>query len=112
MIKTIDDIPNTEVGRYLSGAVGAIIGIMQGLEIEEDITPEKVLATLNEGFLEDRLVDPELPPPAVVRVDYAVMALEDRIKELKDQEYCQEYYFGLRDAIEIIKLFAEGEKEC
>lgn len=111
MIKTIDDIPNTEVGRYLSGAVGAIIGIMQGLEIDKDITPEKVLSTLNEGFLEDRLVDPKLPPPPVVRVEYAVMALEEELKEVKNIEL-QLYIEGIKRAIEIIKLFAEGDAEC
>jgi hypothetical protein len=101
MIKTINDIPNNEVGRYLSCAIGVLIKAEEIINGKEHATQDDIIAGLNRAMAGKVAIE---APPACARVDLMVAALEDEIRLLPwDNDYlCQR---GLERAIKVIKEF-------
>lgn len=111
MIKTIQDIPNNETGQYLAASIGAIVGIYKGLGAE--VSGEMVLANLNQAMVENEFFDPNSPPPVYIRMEYAVMALENLKLGLAMEQENIDLLNGINLSIKAIKLFSERmDAEC
>ena len=102
MIETINDIPNNEVGRYLSCAIGVLIKAESIINDREDVTPDDILSALNKAMTGKVAIE---APPACARVDLMVAALEDEIKKGCKLDYHLMVLYGLEKAIEVIKEF-------
>ena len=106
MIKTINDIPNNEVGRYLSCAIGALVKAEKIINKRDAVSEQEIFDSLNKIMVEYGIVVENEAPPACARVDLMVAALEDEIKSLiGSSDYHTRYRDGLETAIQIIKEF-------
>ena len=102
MIKTINDIPNNEVGRYLATALGVMMKAEEIINGRENIEPQECLDALNKAMAGKVAIE---APPACARVDLMVAALEDEIKKGCKLDYHLMVLYGLEKAIEVIKEF-------
>lgn len=104
MIKTIEDIPNNEVGRYLSCAIGALVKAEKIINKRDAVTEQEIFDSLNKIMVEYGIVVENEAPPACARVDLMVAALEDeRVVILRDKDIA--YNEGICAAIKAIKQF-------
>ena len=101
MIKTINDIPNNEVGRYLACAIGVLIKAEEIINGKEHATQDDIIAGLNRAMAGKVAIE---APPACARVDLMVAALEDEKESCLDNLRLTKLA-GLDRAIEIIKEF-------
>lgn len=101
MIKTINDIPNNEVGRYLATALGVMMKAEEIINGRENIDPQECLDALNKAMAGKVAIE---APPACARVDLMVAALEDEKESCLDNLRLTKLA-GLDRAIEIIKEF-------
>jgi hypothetical protein len=102
LIKTIHDIPNNEVGRYLSCAIGVMLKAEEIINGRENVDPQYCLDALNKAMAGKVAIE---APPACARVDLMVAALEDEIRAKDGYTSFYGLIFGLQRAVEIIKEF-------
>ena len=105
MIKTINDIPNNEVGRYFSCAIGALVKAEKIINKRDAVTEQEIFDSLNKIMVEYGIVVENEAPPACARVDLMVAALEDELRNLPLNKDYQYYQRGLERAIKVIKEF-------
>ena len=105
MIKTINDIPNNEVGRYLSCAIGALVKAEKIINKRDAVTEKEIFDSLNKIMVEYGIVVENEAPPACARVDLMVAALEDELKECRGDGFWRNNVDGLELAIDVIKQF-------